>query len=280
MVIIDPLWYFHMASPVQARILKALSLAIRPLASALLAAGIGYREFSEISKAAFVDAAASDFGIRGRPTNNSRIAVITGLTRKQVKSVRQRSSGDVTQDFANESPASVVLHKWNNDRDYLDDAGNPIELSYESFKELVHKYAGDIPPGAMRTELKRVNSIEELAENKLKVIKPFFVPQGLDDRLVIGLEDIISTANSTLAYNCDPARTGEPRFQRVASVDGIDEEFHAEIAQNAKDRLTKFGLDFCSFLDGFERKSKARLNKSNQIGIGLYYYQVENSETE
>ena len=81
-----------MTAASQSSILTALLYALRPIARILLRAGVSYREFSEISKQAFVDVATSDFGIRGRPTNISRVAVMTGLTRKEVKRVRESIS--------------------------------------------------------------------------------------------------------------------------------------------------------------------------------------------
>ena len=54
----------------------------------LLRHEIGFREFSDLAKAAFVQVATEDYGIRGRPTNISRVAVMTGLTRKEVKRLR------------------------------------------------------------------------------------------------------------------------------------------------------------------------------------------------
>jgi len=273
-----------MTSPLQKRILEALVVAMKPLARALLASGITFKQFEEISKGAFVEVAASDYGIRGRPTNNSRIAVITGLGRKEVKRLRDRESGKWPSGFITESPASMLLHNWNNDPDYQDEIGEPLVLSYDegerSFVSLVAKYAGDIPPGAMRTELGRVNAIEELENDRIRVTTPYFVPPGLGDRLIIGLEEGAATLFSTLAHNCDPNRTQEPRFQRVASVDGIHPDFHREIEEYAKEHLTTIGLDFCTYLDGYQRQSIAK-NKAEerecQIGIGLYYYNLGES---
>jgi hypothetical protein len=73
-------------------VLSALLKALRPIARFLMKSGIGYREFAEISKSAFVDVATSDYGLRGRPTNISRVAVMTGLTRKEVKRLREKNS--------------------------------------------------------------------------------------------------------------------------------------------------------------------------------------------
>ena len=86
-----------MQDTAQREILQALLVALRPLARALLRAGIGYREFEEISKTAFVDVSTRDYGLRGRPTNISRVAVMTGLTRKEVRRIREKSeSGEET----------------------------------------------------------------------------------------------------------------------------------------------------------------------------------------
>jgi len=273
-----------MGKPLKKKILEALLVAIKPLARALIASGIGYREFAEVSKTAFVQVAAADYGLRGRPTNNSRIAVITGLGRKEVKRLLEYGFASPNNDFVDESPASVVLHNWNNDPDYLDESGVPQILNYgaaePSFISLVSKYAGDIPPGAMRTELIRVNAVEDIDGSRLKVVAPYFVPTGATDRLIIGLEDGATTLLSTLAYNCDPKRESEPRFQRVASVDGIDPIFFKEIKNYAQEKLTEFGLEFCSYLDSYERKSQLEPEaaKSNQLGIGLYYYEIGKRE--
>lgn len=273
-----------MAESVQVRILGALKIALKPLARALISAGFSYREFAEVGKAAFVEVAATDFGIRGRPTNNSRIAVITGLGRKEVKKVLDKAAAGSAVEFVNESPASVVIHNWKNDPEYWDEDGEPSDLAFDgtspSFSSLVSKYAGDIPPGAMKTELVRVGAVQELDGGALRVIAPYFVPNSLSDRLIIGLEEIAATALATLAFNCDPKRKEEPRFQRIASVDGISSEFHAEIEKYAKAKLTDFGLEFCSYLDDYERRSEGQPpdSRDRQVGIGLYFYNVGDNQ--
>ena len=91
-----------MQNDIQRQILGAILLVLKPLARALLRAGVGYREFSEIAKTAFVETATVDYGLRGRPTNISRVAVMTGLTRKEVRRIRTKSDA---------SEQTVVLKK-------------------------------------------------------------------------------------------------------------------------------------------------------------------------
>jgi hypothetical protein len=63
----------------------ACGALLRPIASVVLKCGMTWREFSELSKSVFVSVATDEFGIRGRPTNISRVSILTGISRKEVK---------------------------------------------------------------------------------------------------------------------------------------------------------------------------------------------------
>ena len=52
--------------------------------------GMTWKEFSAISKSVFVETATDEYGIRGRPTNISRVSVLTGISRKEIKRRRHR----------------------------------------------------------------------------------------------------------------------------------------------------------------------------------------------
>ena len=93
-------------------LLSALLRALKPISRLLMKAGIGYREFAEISKCAFVDVATKDYGLRGRPTNISRVAVMTGLTRKEVKRIRDKISEGLDATTLRVIPPAEILAKW------------------------------------------------------------------------------------------------------------------------------------------------------------------------
>jgi hypothetical protein len=45
-----------------------------PIARWLLKSGVTWKEFAELSRGVFIDVAEKEFGVRGRPTNVSRIS--------------------------------------------------------------------------------------------------------------------------------------------------------------------------------------------------------------
>ena len=69
-------------------IVDVVQTILRPIAAILLRCGMTWKEFAEVSKSVFVDVATREFGISGRPTNVSRVSILTGIGRKEVK--RQR----------------------------------------------------------------------------------------------------------------------------------------------------------------------------------------------
>ena len=70
------------------RVLDALGRLLDPVVLLLLKSGITFREFSDLARTKFVQVATREFGIRGRPTNASRVAILTGLDRREVRKVR------------------------------------------------------------------------------------------------------------------------------------------------------------------------------------------------
>jgi len=74
--------------------LKACRAMLRPIVRLLLKNGVMWKEFAEVSKNVYVDVAGSEYGISGRQTNASRVSILTGLSRREVKRQRHLREGD------------------------------------------------------------------------------------------------------------------------------------------------------------------------------------------
>jgi len=139
-------------------------LLLRPLARLFLRFGRGYREYSELSKTAFVAVASEDYGVHGRPTNVSRIAAMTGLTRKEISRIRGRLEHGEGAIIERRTPVREVIDAWRTNEEFLDANGQPAVLPLDgpsgSFRSLIKQFAGDIPEGAMKKELQRIRAVE------------------------------------------------------------------------------------------------------------------------
>ena len=148
---------------------EAFLALLKPLARLFLRFGRGFREFSELSKTAFVCVASADYGIGGRPTNGSRIAAMTGISRKEISRLRQKSGLGCSAAIDRQSPVQEALQLWRTDAEFLDQRDIPASLPLSgkraSFEALIKRCAGDIPAGAMRKELQRIGAIDIVGDH-------------------------------------------------------------------------------------------------------------------
>jgi hypothetical protein len=75
----------------------------------MLRSGIGYRQFAELAKLAFVQEAIGEKDRRGRRTNLSRVAIRTGLSRKEVSRLQSQIAGPAQQSGAARSISTVFM---------------------------------------------------------------------------------------------------------------------------------------------------------------------------
>ena len=273
-----------MEDTIQSRILIALLTALRPLARALLRAGIGYREFAEISKTAFVDVATKDYGIRGRPTNISRVAVMTGLTRKEVRRLRNKSESGDEVEVSRPMPMAVILHRWYTESDFIDSSGKPRDLIFDggehSFSELVRRFGGDIPPGAMRTELKRISAIEETDSGVLRVLKRNVSGREVNERLADGLELLVYPTILALANNTGLEPGEETWVMRTAATSGVRESDVPRLRRISSDRLAEFVESIDDLFAAYETLHDDDPADASQraLGVGVIYFEEGKSE--
>jgi hypothetical protein len=269
-----------MSDSLQLSILRTFFYVAKPIARALLSSGIGFREFSDYAKTIFVDVAAKEYGSRGRPTNTSRVSAMTGIARKQVAIIKSRDL--VALDEPSKlSPPGEVLHLWFTAPEFLNQQGEPKDLPVSgpvgSFESLVSKGAGDIPPGAMRTELLRFGSIEQLPDGKLRVLSRSFVPPNLSDRLESGLCFGYRQLAEMILENALVQGGGARSQLKLYEFANLNPEQLEEFQKLSMDSLNQFGGEFDDFLAGMEGP---RTESESSIGVGLFYFEKNSISDE
>jgi len=132
---------------------STIKLIMKPVIRLLLNSGVTYREFADTCKSLYVEVAAEGFGLKDRPTNTSRIAVLTGLDRKQIKAIRDQLESDAPDSNHSVDRVSRLLSGWHQDADFADAFGNPLALE-EKVTPYVTTYS--IPAKPIRNASKGV----------------------------------------------------------------------------------------------------------------------------
>jgi len=269
-----------MQEELQKKILNGFQLVLRPIVKILLRYGIGYNEFAETVKLAFVDVGSSDFGIRGRPTNISRVAVMTGLTRKEVRRLRSRIENGDDAPTVRTTPITEVLTRWHSESDFLDKSGKPAALIFSesdsSFSELVRRFGGDVPPGAMRTEMKRMGLIDESDDGHLTVKSRSLHMKDGNENLMTSLIHSAYPLLATIARNTDPdIPKGQGNAQFATYSLAIDPSDRTRLKRISYDRLAEAAVSFDDLFTAYESAGTKIENRAENpvVMVGLYYFE-------
>lgn len=268
----------------QDRLLDAIARCMKPVARMLLGAGISYLQFAEVAKRTFVEQALGEPDAKGRTTNVSRVAVRTGLSRKEVSRVRRLLETPVRTE---ESMIQIgmparVLQLWHVERAFLGEGGLPIDLSFDegeqSFSGLVKLVGGDVPAGAVRSELLAAGGMVELENGKLRVQKRFFVPSGLDEDLIVGLSFIVAPLLETLCHNLDDPSAAF--IQRVAYSDYLPQGALAEFRNVSHVQAEGLMSSIDEWISAHEEFGNPSTTLPRRVGVGVFYFESGKTSTE
>lgn len=269
-----------MPDSTQSQVLDTLLFALEPVVRALLRAGVAFREFEEIAKTAFVNVATNDYGIRGRPTNISRVAAMTGITRKEVRRLRDKAEAGYASSVSRPPPLAAVLERWATDRRYADRSGKPADLPFDgtgaTFTTLVRSSAGDVPPGALRTELKRVGAVEETKDGVLRLVKATVVAEDVSQRLMAGLRDILHPAGLAVAHNIGTAN--DRWAYRTVFAERVREEDLPRIRRTCSDRIREAAETVNNLFEAYSMlyaDSEVCTADGHVAGVGVFYFEDE-----
>ena len=259
-----------MSETTRDRLLNACFAFMRNVALFLLRAGISYREFQEIAKRAFVTVATEEFGIRGRPTNASRVAAMTGLSRKEVRVIREQDFRVDEVSIEVLSPSAEVLRGWHTDNRFLDEDGHARPLSVGrlgEFSLLVSEYGGDIPVGAIRYELERVGAVSAYGSDSLIPTSRHFAPADSGGRLLSAISYGLVGLTSTIAFNSHPRRPENPRMERYLRSERIPADRVPTVRAQIETSLRSLSIE----LDDLLSNNEAERGSNHALGVGLYY---------
>ena len=263
----------HHAQP----IIAALAVLLRPLVRILLRHGIPCDVLSAVARQVYVRVAAEEFVLPGKKQTTSRVSILTGLTRKEVR--RIMTTADVKDQEATDryNRGARVIAGWVRDKEFHDKAGDPLALPVEgksvSFGALVRRYSGDMPIRAMLDEFLRVGAVRKTKDGRIRLQARFYVPaQSETDKLqILGTDtaDLIAT----IAHNLNPQAV--PRFQRKVMYDNVPVEAVQEFQRLSADRAQAFLEGIDRWLSQRDRDVNSAVNGTGRkrVGIGLYYFE-------
>ena len=242
---------------------------MRPIVRFLLRQGLLWQDFAELAKETYVEIARAEYGIDGRPTNNSRVAMLTGLSRREVARVRDILIEAVPAEAERAGNRMArILTAWHTDPEFTTPDGAPKLLSPVTFEVLLKCYAGDLPHTAVRKEMLKHGLIEELDDGHLRVLQRDFLYSSLDPEIIRQMGIALHDHATTLDHNLNEERPGAPRFERLAD--------NARIPPESVEAFQRFvelrGMEFLKEIDTWlsEHQTEDLGATTVRLGAGAY----------
>lgn len=262
---------------IRSTLLNALYRLLTPLVRILLRYGVAYGSFAEVAKRVYVHVAVRDFALPGKKQTDSRVAVLTGLIRQEVKKIRDLPDDPAHSAGIRENRAARVLNGWIKDLEYLNGLSQPLILTLEaeqgvSFASLVRRYGGDIPVGAVLDELLRLGSVEKLEDGRLKLLQRAYVPNAGELKKLEILGHDTALLIETIGHNLEHENAW---FQRKVAYDNLPEEAMPALEQMIAGRGQAFLEEFNTWLATQDREDNPKVKGSGRkyAGVGIYLFE-------
>jgi hypothetical protein len=273
-------------------LLATTQRAFWPLIRLLLHRGIGYPALAEALKSVFIRVAQAEFPLLGKRETDSRISLLTGIHRRDVKRLRDaaRARSGATANDRDAGPKTIppataeeislsarVIAIWTGLPQYLDARGEPRPLprlarkgGEHSFESLVRSISTDIRPRALLDEWLRRRAVTVDKEDRVCLnLDAFMAQKDLDEKAFYFAQNIYDHL-SAVAHNL--TGTQPPFLERCVFYGALTPESIAELTELAR----KEGMKALQSVNrrALELKARDAGNPAarSRMNFGLYFF--------
>lgn len=266
----------------QLLIASALKRVFRPFVKIMLANNLTYTFAIDVLKVLFVEVADAEFALNDKRQTDSRISLMSGVHRKDVRRLRDLKPDveDVMPD--NVSLGAQIIALWNANEKYLNVDGMPKPLARfaaanaeASFEGLVRSVSTDIHPRAVLDEWLRLGIANLDAENFVHLTTDMFIAQeGFEEKVYYFAHNLHdhaqAAASNVMGQSANAQQT--TYLERCVHYDTLTSNSIEQIAEISKKLGMKSLRDINKAADTFAVKDKDDASANMRMTYGIYFY--------
>jgi hypothetical protein len=264
---------------IQDALVHAAAAALRPFVRRLLAAGVPFGRVEARLRELFVEVAERELAQPGATPNDSRVSILTGINRKEVRRIRGRDREAAPRTFSRNLIASLIS-RWVGDPRTTDAAGHPLPLPYDarrgpSFVALARKTTVDLHPRALLDVLISAGAAVLGEGDVVALTRTAYVPQRGRSEALAMLADDPPELIETMLHNV-LGEGAEPRLQQKLAYDNIGSDglarLRAALRREANRLLERSNAVLLRH--DRDRSPRAPSGERTYAGIGVYYFEA------
>jgi hypothetical protein len=226
---------------------EAIARVLQPLARLMIDHGLQLPSLVDLLKKALVDEAARTYGLADKGSSDTRISLLTGVHRKDVRRLRSAPEAPVLRTPMVPIAASVVA-RWISEPRFLnaDQMARPLArtpsrglVGEADFPALVAEVSRDVGARAVLDELVRLGVVE-LREDGFVVLKTDgFIPHEGRGESFHFLASNVAEHLAAAVHNLAPDRVAPPKLEQSAFAEDLSGPQVAELQQLARRMWSK-----------------------------------------
>ncbi len=259
---------------------QAMARVLQPLARLMIDHGLQLPSMVELLKNELVREATATFGLADKGSSDSRIALLTGVHRKDVKRLREApaSAGPAVPLVP---VAASVVARWISEPRFLnaDQSARPLArtprrggVGEPDFTTLVAEVSRDVGARAVLDELARLGVVERQGDGYVALKTSAFVPhEGLDESFHF-LSTNVSEHLAAAVHNLAPDRQGPLMLEQSAFSQDLSAEQAAQLQQQARRLWASSLRQFLQTATVAEQRSQADTGPKHRVRFGVYFH--------
>ena len=263
--------------------IQAIRGILRPLVRFMLSQGLTYTILVDLLKSIYVEVALNEFKLETKRQTDSRISLLTGVHRKDVKRLSEMIEADAPPPD-NVTLGAQLVAKWVGQAPYVDQQGHPIPLARsakvggeKSFESLVASVSKDIRSRAILDEWLRLGVVHVDHDDCVCLNTEAFVPkQGFAEKAYYfqhNLHDHIAASVHNML------ELGPPYVERSVYYDTLTKASAAELVSLGE----ALGMQALQTVNRraliLEEKDAKHPDANQRINFGIYFYHAKQADT-
>lgn len=259
---------------------QAMAQLLRPLARLMIDHGVQLPAMLELLKSALVDEAQSAYALEKKGSSDTRIALLTGVHRKDVRRLRDATPSAPGASTMLPLAASVVA-RWISEPRFLNADQTPRllartpgrgSLGEPDFTSLVAEVSRDVGARAVLDELVRLGVVEWRDDGFVALRSSGFVPQEGRGESFYFLAANLSDHLAASVHNLKPGQSAPLMLEQSAFSQSLS-AFQAEQLHALARRLWGKALQqFLQTASVAEQRSENDTGARHRVRFGVYFY--------
>ncbi len=266
-------------------LLQTLTTIFKPLVRLLIHQNITYIGLQNLLKKIYVKVADESFGLKGKRQTDSRISLLTGVHRADVKRIRAEKSILASEKEIKASLSAQIMSIWTGHQAYLDSKGNPLPLfryahdGSPSFEQLVLSVSKDKHPRSFIDDWLHQGVIElDFSDKKetVSLTEKGYIPEADFEEKLFFAGKNIGDHVSVVVHNLENQEP--PMFDRAVYYYQLSEASVKELERISKEKMMQALIEINQKASQLQQQDCNKDTANLGMHVGAYYYRAEKEE--